>query len=302
MRFRTLALATLPFLVAVIPLAAHAASIPFFGPIIPSEAFSSIGNTATCPLSWGGLSIVINNIVSFLVTMAIMFVAPLSIGYAGFLMVVNPTSMGNIQKGKSIIINTIAGIVVALSAWLIVGAVMGVLYNGRAGAWDNIIKGGNIDPCLNVAATLSSSPSNAGIQTKQATSTTPPDGRFTYQAGIEAQLGTASSALTGLLTCMANKVPGDVGEISSISDSVIVGGIKTFQQCAAGGKDVGCSHTNNSCHYGGVSCVGESYAVDFGDEQHTTILTQAAQDCGATYTGFEGDHLHVGIGASCGCN
>jgi len=302
MRFRSILFSSIPLALSLVPLAAHAASFPFFGPIIPGEALSNIGNTATCPLSWGGLSIVINNIVSFLVTMAVVFVAPLSIGYAGFLMVVNPTSMGNIQKGKSIIINTVVGIVVALSAWLIVGAVMGVLYNGVGGAWDNIIKGGNIDPCLNVAASLSSSPSTAGIQTKQVTSATPPDGRFTYQGGIEAQLGTASGALTGLLSCMANKVPGDVGQISSISDSVIMGDTKTFQQCAAGGQSAGCSHAAHSCHYGGVSCVGKSYAVDFGDEQYATILTQAAQDCGATHTAFEGDHLHVSIGAGCGCN
>jgi len=69
------------------------------------------------------------------------------IAYAGFLLVVDSVSPGGIQKAKSILQNTIIGIVVALAAWVIVDALMAVLYNRNLGAWDSIITWGD-QTCL----------------------------------------------------------------------------------------------------------------------------------------------------------
>ncbi|MDO8514765.1 MAG: hypothetical protein Q7S50_04430, partial [bacterium] len=81
-----------------LPLAAHAGGgIPFFGPIIPA-AYN------VCPASWGLLITVINNIIRFLLTLVIVFVAPLMIAYSGFLFVVNPMNSGGIAKAKSILL------------------------------------------------------------------------------------------------------------------------------------------------------------------------------------------------------
>ncbi len=138
-----------------LPLAAHAA-IPFFGPIIPQVA-----NQAVCPAGFGMLMIVINNIISFLITIAIVFVAPLMIAYAGFLYVVNPVDPSGISKAKGILWNTIVGIVVALAGWMIVDAVMAVLYNpnARSGTtvlttWSNLITTGGAPICLPQAGAL----------------------------------------------------------------------------------------------------------------------------------------------------
>ena len=68
----------------VLPLAAHAA-IPFFGPIVPDAA-------NRCAPGWGMVITVINNIIQFLITIAIVFVAPIMIAWSGFLFVVNPVN------------------------------------------------------------------------------------------------------------------------------------------------------------------------------------------------------------------
>lgn len=131
-----------------LPLAAHA-GIPFFGPIIPSGYQS-------CPAGWGMLIIVINNIIQLLLTLAIVFVAPIMIAYSGFLFVVNPVNAGGKEQAKGILTHTIVGIVIALCGWMIVDAVMVVLYNPGASsgttrltAWSQLITSGGGDACLN---------------------------------------------------------------------------------------------------------------------------------------------------------
>src|ERR1035437_439642 len=99
MRFRVPILAFI--LVAgsfALPHLAHA-SIPFFGPIIPT------GANAVCPAGWGMLVTVINNIIELLITLAIVFVAPIMIAYSGFLMVVNQGNANKLTEAKGILLN-----------------------------------------------------------------------------------------------------------------------------------------------------------------------------------------------------
>ena len=140
-----------------LPLAAHAGGIPFFGPIIDKSWFltNSDGTQVQCALSWGALMIVINNIISFLLTLAIVFVAPIMIAYAGFLYVVNSVNPSGIAQAKKILWNTIIGIVVALAGWMIVDALMSVLYNGSLGPWYSLVSGGNVPVCLPQAGVAS---------------------------------------------------------------------------------------------------------------------------------------------------
>lgn len=132
------------------------AKIPFFGPIIPNEI-------NTCPLGWGAVILVVNNIIEFLLTIAIVFVAPIMIAYSGFLFVVNPVSPAGKEKAKGMLLNTIVGIVIALAAWLIVGAVMAAFYrpdpkSGFVENWYNIINSGGLPACLPQSGSASSPP------------------------------------------------------------------------------------------------------------------------------------------------
>lgn len=156
MRSRTLLFAFFAVGMLALPLAAHAA-IPFFGPIIPES-------TNQCAASWGLLVVVINGIIELLITLAIVFVAPLMIAYAGFLYVVNPVSAGGKETAKKVLLNTVVGIVIALAGWLIVDALMAVLYNpGNAGGtWSTIISSGGLDPCITLQASLNQAPGTVG--------------------------------------------------------------------------------------------------------------------------------------------
>lgn len=143
----------------ILPPLAHAA-IPFFGPIIPQAA-----NQATCPAGWGMLMIVVNNIISFLITLAIVFVAPLTISYAGFLYVVNPLNPSEIGRANTILQNTIKGIVIALAAWLIVDAIMAVLYNPTAvgSTWSELVTSGGAPLCIQQAGSVPQPAAPSGV-------------------------------------------------------------------------------------------------------------------------------------------
>ncbi len=276
-----------------LPLAAHA-GIPFFGPIIPEEV-------NRCAAGWGLLMLVVNNIISLLITLAIVFVAPLMIAYAGFLLVVSQGDSGKRTEARKILTNTVVGIVIALAGYLIVAALMAALYNPGAtsgkttlGVWSDLIGSHGSEVCIPLKGSLRQVPG-------QVPSVSIPGiaGKFTFDPEIDAQVSTESGPLAALLSCMVSRVPAGVGRISSISDSQITSGLKRFSQCAAGG----CQHAANSCHYGGRSCIGSSYAVDFGDDENMSVLTAAAQACGAQ-TLNEGNHLHASVGAvnGCGCS
>jgi hypothetical protein len=126
-----------------LPVAARA-SIPFFGPIVP-EAINR------CAAGWAALITVINDIIELLITLAIVFVAPITIAYAGFLLVTSQGNSGAITKAKGVIENTVVGIIIAIAAWLIVDAVMSVLYHpsdSTWGTWSSLIYGNANEMCL----------------------------------------------------------------------------------------------------------------------------------------------------------
>lgn len=154
MRSRVLFFCTLLFATGsfALPFVAHAA-IPFFGPII-NQSWTVQG--VQCPLGWGAIITVVNNIISLLLTIAIVFVAPIMIAYAGFLYVVNPVDPSGMTKAKGILLNTIIGIVVALAGWLIVDAVMAALYHPDATTnwtttWSQLITSNSSIPCIDQA-------------------------------------------------------------------------------------------------------------------------------------------------------
>lgn len=280
-----------------------------FGPIVPEECRS-------CPCGFGGVLAIIQNLVNFIIALAVIF-ATIIIAWGGFLYILSPANPGNRSLANKMLINAAIGLVITLSAWLIVDFVMKTLYGGQHGPWNSILYGqtsGNScitvtkDPKKLFSGGIFSTPGAGDRYTPNETSYTPTsgphpdaDGRFTYQSGIENQVIHASPRLRQLMSCMAERVPANVGNVSSISDSRIVNGSKTFEQCRQGGQSAGCAHSAYSCHYGGRCTGGNSYAVDFGDEQNADSLRAAALACGADFINFEGTHLHVSIGRSAGC-
>lgn len=223
------------------------------------------------------------NIVNFSIYLAtIVFV--LILMYVGFLLVTNSGNPGKLAEAKKIVTAAVIGFVVVLGATLIVDTILSNFATEDAQKAASKFSGGVLNPAT--------SGGGGGVSV---TNPIPPDGSFEYQIGIAQQRGDASAKLNSLLSCMANKVPGDVGVISSISDSLIISGQKTFEECAQEGKQGGCAHTKGSAHYGYATHIGKSYAVDFGDEQHAGVLSSAARSCGASKIFNEGNHVHVQV-------
>jgi hypothetical protein len=137
--------AGLSLAVIVFPASADAA-IPFFGPILPAELIQG------CAAGWGAVIVVINNLISFAITVAIVFVLPLALAFAGFAFIVNPVNAEMKSKAKGYLWNAVVGIVLALSAWMIVDLVMAVLYDKDEvkSTWASLIVGNGNDLCLKV--------------------------------------------------------------------------------------------------------------------------------------------------------
>ncbi len=152
MRFRaySLAIALGAGSTLLLPLVAHATGIPYFGPIVPPEV-------ASCPANWGAAVQLINNIIAFLITIGIFFIAPLMIAYAGFLFVVNPVNASGKEQAKSMLWNVVIGIVIMMSAYLIVDTGLTALTTQGVEGWTNQIFSTSGGFCLPVAGSLNQS-------------------------------------------------------------------------------------------------------------------------------------------------
>lgn len=137
-----LAISLLTAAFVFLPAAAHATGLPFYGPIIP------LGVQQTCAGNWGGLVAVLNNIIAFSVSIAITFVAPLSIAYAGFLYVTNAFNPSGLARAKTILQNTVLGIVIALAGWLIVDLFLVALTKQGVDGWTHAMFSTSGTVCL----------------------------------------------------------------------------------------------------------------------------------------------------------
>lgn len=238
----------------VLPLVAQAQGIPFFGPIIPQE-----GNFASCAAGWGMLITVINRVIALLLTLAIVFVAPLMIAYSGFLFVVNPVDSSGIAKAKGILLHTIVGIVIALAGWMIVAALMAVLYNasapdykgGTLGAWSDIISSGGIaDDCLQQAG---APPQTGRVPTPPAVVTAPAACSASHVANAQT-LATSGITVSSSGNC-CDQNNRRCTSLSGMKDETISQVQRIQQKCGGvrvtGGTEVGHSNAGGINHSGG---------------------------------------------------
>lgn len=125
---------------SVLPRTAEAA--PFLNPIVPEAC-------QACPCGFGGVLQIIQNLMNFGIGIAIIF-ATIIIAWGGFLYIMSSANPESRSKANKMLINAAIGLLVVLSAWLIVDFVMKSLYDGETskfGPWNTII-GTSGDVCI----------------------------------------------------------------------------------------------------------------------------------------------------------
>lgn len=211
----------------------------------------------------------------------------------GFMYMTSAGNTSRMDSAKRVIFDAVIGLIVALSAWLLLFVINPDLVRVNislkavelpkpseyiSGPYAPIVPPGPPGACYGLAT----------------------------QPGIDAQCKDVSATLSGLLACLAKNLPSLI--INSISDSAGYAFCKyTWNKppCAHGSVKTGCIPGGicTSCHYGGKTCTDGSYAVDISTRNlSASQISSAAASCGAHYVLNEGNHVHVSVGAACGCN
>lgn len=128
-----------PFLLSfllLLPLTADAQ----FGPIVPEVC-------RTCACGFGGVLAIIQNLVNFIIGLAVIF-ATIILVWGGILYVLSPTNPESRSTANKMLINAAVGLLIVLSAWLIVDFVMKTLYGGQFGPWHSILLAGEGPSCV----------------------------------------------------------------------------------------------------------------------------------------------------------
>lgn len=139
------------FFVISLPVVAHAASADFFGPIISQEC--------TCPGTqapgWGCVLETIRVLMNFAIAIACA-VATLVVAYAGLLFIGSASNPEMKSKARTVLINAVIGMLIVLSAWLIIDFIMSKLYNpGAFGPWNSLLYSDGRDMCIEAGVTQS---------------------------------------------------------------------------------------------------------------------------------------------------
>jgi hypothetical protein len=219
-------------------------------------------------------------------------VALFMITFGGFMYMTSAGNTSRMDSAKTVIFDAFFGLIVALAAWLLLFVINPDLVKVNLA----------FKPVLAPTPSLPSHSAYAPI--------VPPGPAGTCQGlptqlGIASQCGDVSPTLSGLLACLAGKLP--TATLSSISDSAGYATCKyTWNRppCAHGSVSAGCipGGACHSCHYGGKTCTDGSYAADISTSNLSgSAITAAAAACGAHYIKNEGNHIHISVGSACGC-
>ncbi len=125
-------------LILLLPLSVEAQ----FGPIVPEVC-------RTCACGFGGVLAIVQNVVNFMIGIAIIF-ATIIMVWAGGLYILSAANPESRSTANKMLLNAVIGLLVVLAAWLIVDFVMKTLYNNGSefGPWNSILLGGTGDSCV----------------------------------------------------------------------------------------------------------------------------------------------------------
>jgi len=133
-------------LASALPLPAQA-GMPLFDPdwhIVPDPHDFDDTCPVGAPLGFAGVLVLIQNLMNAAVSLGIL-ISVLVIAFAGVLWILTPTNPENHSKAKKVLTNAVIGLLIILSAWLVVDFLMKTLYDADMsgfGPWNTILVGG----------------------------------------------------------------------------------------------------------------------------------------------------------------
>lgn len=144
---RSLSPALVSGMLLALPLTAQAASATFFGPIVPPEC-----NCPGAAPAFGCVLATIQNVINFGISIGII-AATLALAYAGFVWMTGGSNPEARNKGRTMLLNVFIGLVILLTAWLVVDFIMKKLYVGEDGSkdfgpWNSILAAKEGDQCI----------------------------------------------------------------------------------------------------------------------------------------------------------
>lgn len=317
--------------VMFLPLAAHAASATFFGPIVSpicNCATQISANGVTVPNSapaWGCVLQTLQNIMNFMVTMATVAIT-IFIALAGFSYM---ASGGNPEKrtmANKRIMNAVIGLVIVLCAWLVVDSILKVLYNPSTttsyGPWNSILVSDGSNDCIAPTQNPTSLPgvtgnqgggsggANSGVAV---VSTTPITASSGNEASVRAQFAAAGVSVNHSV-CTGSSGSGctDVGGMQTATIQQVLnlsakcGGSSGCGMVVTGGNEPG--------HASGPHSHGNGYKVDLRlgtamdgiIQKLTRVADRTGDSPGPTWVDScnnqyveESDHWDVTVYAAC---
>ena len=216
----------------------------------------------------------VNTLINFIVLKLGPVIATIFILYASFLIIWNGGISQNINKGTEVLKNTLIGLLVLFLSWTLTNTVMRTLAgnNNIATNWYTV-------ECRNTGNGITEGVpvlENGGTNGNGAVC----DKQKLAQQYNEPNTATDDPVLVRLMTCIRSEMrSADLGEVSTFD--------KQYDFCnyTRGNRIPGCtsqcSHTVNSCHYGGGNGKTGALAVDYGNEKIGDQIIQAATACGA---------------------
>ncbi len=132
-----------------LPLGVHAADIPLLSPgwsLVPEAC-------RACPCGFAGVMAIVQNLMNAGIGVAIVFCVVI-MTWAGMLYITTPANPEARSKANNMLINAAVGLLIVLSAWLIVDFVMKILYNPNNagwGPWNTILGESDGKSCIEAA-------------------------------------------------------------------------------------------------------------------------------------------------------
>ncbi|HWH07077.1 MAG TPA: pilin [Candidatus Paceibacterota bacterium] len=282
-----LATFSLAFVLFAGALPAYAADATFFGPIVPpecncEEVAAPGGITIPSAPNWGCVMQVVQNSINFAISLSVI-IATLYIIYTGFLFVVSAGNPTQREAAKTRLMNVIVGMVVLLSAWLIVDFIMKKLYGeeGAFGPWNAILSGDG-ELCLQV--TESPTPFNTvpGIVPGTGNTEIVNSGGLTHAAAA-ARLQAAGISVVSTGNC-SDKTRANCTSLDGIRSNTVDQAIAVKQACDC---DVVVTGGTEAGHASGPTSHANGYKIDLrttsGVNQYIQSLTPAGERDGVRY-------------------